>query len=108
RNRRRRSLVVERDRRRPPLILHAHVRDDAVDPRRQPRLAPEIREAAMNAEKNILREILGPRPILHRARDQCENEAFVPIDQLLERALVAGTAPLDERALVDRLHPPPY
>jgi len=90
------------------VLLHGHVRDDPVDPGREARLSAEVRQPAMDPEKNLLREILGPRPILNRARDQCEYEALIAVDQLLKRALVAGTAPLDEGARVDWLHPPPY
>jgi hypothetical protein len=32
----------------------------------------------------------------------------VPIDQLLKCAFIPGTAALDELALVDIFHPPPY
>ena len=72
------------------------------------RLSAEIRKAAVHPKKNLLREILGPRPILHRAGDQGVHEILVAVDQVLKRTLVAGTAALDELALVDRLHPPRY
>ncbi len=62
----------------------------------------------MDPQKHILREIFRARSVLHRARDQGEHQILVPIDQLLKRALIASTAALDELALVDGLHPPPY
>jgi hypothetical protein len=62
----------------------------------------------MDAQKDLLREIFRARPVLHRARDQGEHQIFVSIDQFLKGALIAGTAALDERSLVDIFHPPPY
>ena len=62
----------------------------------------------MNAQEHVLRQIFRARPVLDRARDQGEHQIFVPIDQLLKCAFVAGTAALDELALVDIFHPPPY
>ena len=62
----------------------------------------------MNAQEHVLRQILRARPVLDRARDQSEHQIFVPIDQLLKCAFVPGTAALDELALVDIFHPPPY
>ena len=60
----------------------------------------------MDAQEDVLREILGARPVLHRAGDQGEDQVLVPVDQLLEGALVAAAAALDELALVDGLHQP--
>ena len=62
----------------------------------------------MNAQKHVLRQILGARSILYRARNQGEHEIFVLIDQLPERVLIAGAASFDERALGGRIHPPEY
>ena len=60
----------------------------------------------MNAQEDLLREILGTRPILHRAGDQGEHQVLVPVDQLLEGAVIAAAAAFDELALVDGLHQP--
>ena len=62
----------------------------------------------MDAQEDVLREVLGARSILYRARDQGEHQILVAIDQFLERVLIAGPAALDELALVDIFHPPPY
>ena len=43
----------------------------------------------MHAQEHVLREILGPGAILHRAGDQGEHQILVPIDQLLKSALIA-------------------
>ena len=59
----------------------------------------------MDPQKHLLREILGPRPILNRASNQCEHQRLVTVDQFLKRALIASTAAFDELALVDSLHP---
>ena len=104
----RRLVRIERNRRGFAVLLHAHVRDDAVHPRGEARFATKIRQPAMDPQEHFLREILGAGPILHRAGDQGVHEIFVTIDQLLKRTLVAGTAALDELALVDSLHPPRY
>ena len=81
-----RALVVERNRRfrRARLILQAHVGDDPVDPRREARFAAKIGKAAMDAQEDVLRQILRARSILHRARDQREHQVLVAIDQLLK------------------------
>jgi len=101
-------LVERRRARRTPVILQADVGDDAVDPCRQARLAAKVRQPAVDAQKNILREIFGARSVLDRARDQGEHEIFVSIDQLLKCPFVPGAAAFDELALVDIFHPPPY
>ena len=55
----------------------------------------------MDPQEHILRQIFRPRSVLHRARDQGEHQILVAIDQFLKRAFIAGTAALDELALVD-------
>jgi len=55
-----------------------------------------------------LREILGPRSILYRPRDQRKHQILVLIDEFLERAFISGSAALDELALVDIFHPLSY
>ncbi len=62
----------------------------------------------MDAQEDVLRQILGVRSIDHRSRDQGEHQILVPIDQFLKRMLVTGPAALDELALVEIFHPPPY
>src|SRR5438093_13763728 len=90
------------------VILHAHVGDDAVDPRGQTRFAAKIRQAAMNPKEHLLREILGPRSVLDRARDQRKHQVLVSIDQLLKRSLVPPAAAIDELPLVGWVHQPWY
>ena len=55
----------------------------------------------MNPQEHVLSQILGPRSLLNCARDQGEHQILVAVDQLLKRALFAGTAPLHELTLVD-------
>jgi hypothetical protein len=60
----------------------------------------------VNPQEDVLRQILRARAILDRTGDQGEHQVFVPVDQLLEGALVAASAALDELALVHGLHQP--
>ena len=90
------------------MFLQAHVRDDTVDPGGETRFAAKVREPAVDAQEDVLREVLGARSILYRARNQSEYQILVAIDEFLERALISGPAALDELALVDIFHPPPY
>lgn len=54
------SFVIERYRnRRARWRSHAHVGDDAVDPCGKARFASKIRQAAVDPQKDLLREILG-------------------------------------------------
>ena len=113
RHRRRRSpvhaIVVKRDRRfSTRLILGAYVCDDAINPGGQTRFPAEVWQSTVDPQEHVLGQIFGPGPILHGAGNQREHQIFEAVDQLLERALIAGTAALDELALVDSLHPPTY
>ena len=90
------------------MVVHADVGDDAVDPCGKTRFAPEIGQAPVDPQEDVLRQIFRPRSVLHRARNQGEHQILVPVDQLLKRALIASTAALDELALVDGLHRTPY
>ena len=91
------------------LILHAHIGDDAVDPRGETRLAAKIRQAPMDAKEDVLRQVFGPRFVLDRPRNQREDQVLVAIDQLLKCAFIATAAALDELALMDGVkHPPSY
>ena len=101
-----RAIIVERHGgQRPSLILHAHVCHDAVDPCGEPRLAPKVRQPAVDPEEYVLCQILGARPVLNRPANQRENQIFVAVDQLLKGPFIPATATLDELALVDRVHP---
>ena len=90
------------------MLLQADVRDDSINPRGEARLTTKVREPAVDAQKDVLREILGPRSILHRPRDQGKHQILVAIDEFLERAFISGSAALDELALVDIFHPLSY
>jgi hypothetical protein len=90
------------------VVLQADVGDDAVDPGGQARLAAKVRQPAVDPQEHVLREVLGARSILYRARDQGKHQILVAIDQFLKRVLISGPAALDELALVDIFHPLPY
>jgi len=82
--------------------------DDAIDPGGETSLAAKVRQSTVDPQKDVLREVLGPRSILYRPRDQSKHQILVPIDEFLERAFISGSAALDELALVDILHPLSY
>jgi hypothetical protein len=90
-------IVVERRWRGPPrLLMGADVRDDAVDPGGQPRLAAKVREPAVDAQEDVLRKILSAVPIGHTARDQREHQPFVTLDELLKCLSVTSTTGIDQ------------
>ena len=62
----------------------------------------------MDAQEDVLRQVLGARSILNRPRDQGKHQILVAIDQFLKRVLISGPAALDELALVDIFHPLSY
>ena len=90
------------------VILQADVRARSDRSTSTAGLLPKVRQAAG--------ESAGTRP----ARDRLARDAswtvrairrtpdFVPIDQLLKCAFSPGAAALEELALVDIFHPPPY
>jgi len=84
--------------------LNADVLDDPEDPRGQPRFTAEVRNAAVHLQEDVLRQIRGLAAIGHHPVDEAEDQILVPIDELGERGVVAGAAPLDELSVVD-LHP---
>src|SRR2546427_823058 len=74
------------------LILSAHVCDDPINPGGQTRFPAEVGQSTVDPQEHVLGQILGPRPILHGAGNQREHQILEAVDQLLEGALVAGTA----------------
>ena len=80
-------------------LLRNHVAHDAKNPRRQLGLAAEIGQSAVDSQKNFLREVLHLRLVGHASRNQGEDQAFVLINELPERFIVALPAPFDELML---------
>ena len=106
RQRRLMLLVVERRRgRSPSRLLGANVRDNAVDPGGQPRFAAKVGEPAIDAQKHVLREILGAISIGDASRNQREDLALVALDELLKRLGVTSTTGIDELLIGHRAVP---
>ncbi len=59
----------------------------------------------MDLEKHFLRQVVDLRAIRRHAVDDRIDQVLVVLDQFAERGVVAGATALDQRALVDILHP---
>ena len=70
----------------------ADIHDDAVNPGGQLRAAAEPGQAAVNSDKNVLREIVDVIFVVYDLRDHSEDEALVGVDQLGEGLVVAVQA----------------
>ena len=72
---------------------------DAEQPARESARGIEPREAAKRFDERLLCEVLGKRPIGSDARDQADDRAFVPADDLLEGRLGASQGLRDDPGL---------
>ena len=90
----------------PCVAAHAHqvrIHGDAVQPRRERRLAAEGREALPRLHEDILRELSGLRAVAGESQAEREDASHVGVVQRFERSDVAGTRSRNEEALVSRL-----
>ena len=55
----------------------------------------------MHLEEHVLCEILRETAICHHPGDEPEHQILVAVDELAERGVVTGTAPLDQLAIFD-------
>ena len=58
----------------------------------------------MDAQEDVLRQLLGPRRVGHAARNEREDQPLVSIDQLTKRLIVSAPTPLDEQLLWSLAH----
>ncbi len=94
-------LLVERlVRRAPGPCRRADVLHDAINPGRQTRLAPKVRQAAVDLQKHVLRHIVDARAVGDHPVDQAVDEVLVLIHELAKRRVIACPAPFDERTFV--------
>ena len=102
--------AIERHLERAPAgaVLAADVEDDAIEPCRQFRVAAEVRQPAVNLEKNLLCQIVGLSAIAAQPVDQSVDQALVAIDQFGKRRVVLpAPAALEQRVFIGLVHPPP-
>ena len=72
---------------------------DAEQPARESARGIEPGEAAKRLDERLLCEVLGKRPIGSDARDQADDRALVPADDLLEGRLRASQGLRDDPGL---------
>jgi hypothetical protein len=78
--------------------VQAQTRGNRVEPRRELGLAAELADGAVHAEKDLLGEILGFRPVAEHPERHAEDAVLVSDHQVLERPGVAAPEPLHQDA----------
>ena len=80
--------------------VQAQTRGDRVKPRRELRLAAELADGAVDAQKYLLGEILGFRPVPQHPERHAEDAVLMGDHQVLERPGVAAPEPLHQARII--------
>src|SRR5262249_38785283 len=76
--------------------VQAEPRRDRVEPRRELGVAPEFSDRPMDAEEDLLSDVLGLGRVTQHPHRHAEHAMLIGSYELFEGAWVTGAQPLDE------------